>query len=339
VESFIFNLHQDSHLKGFNAVNIRIDGGLKSDLLWKEAKKEAQKHVSQGYQIFWELDFGIFSSLKHPLSHASQFLSLKLAADHFYNAFWEEFEKHTVGISLYRGSLDFSKDFLWNEEQELGLREWLEELFKTPETLNHELLTSFHHFSEIKHENVPESERGRQLLQLYCRDVLTAYLTLLLNPLPKNTPIYLLLDAGEIHDSVHQANLLSNPSFSSFSLCVKGTSFSTEHPLQNNHAHKMFFDKNSPTSKQLTIAKTALCLPPSFKPSQYEIFRNALDTLIKKKEPFRIIPEALLTAEWDGLDEVIVSEHLLSPQGKRMLQGFNAAGGNVIFLKESRPEK
>jgi hypothetical protein len=41
-----------------------------------------------------------------------------------------------------------------------------------------------------------------------------------------------------------------------------------------------------------------------------------------------------MTSSWDGLDYMIFCKHALSPQGKRMLQGFVAAGGACVFMDE-----
>lgn len=64
----------------------------------------------------------------------------------------------------------------------------------------------------------------------------------------------------------------------------------------------------------------ALLLPPE--PKRLSVS----DTMA----PFRIIPEALLTQEWEGVEQLIVNEEWLSSQGRRKIQGFIAAGGSVV---------
>ena len=46
-----------------------------------------------------------------------------------------------------------------------------------------------------------------------------------------------------------------------------------------------------------------------------------------------MIPEALLTMEWEGLDEIYTLPDALSSEGARRLQGFIAAGGAVYNCK------
>jgi hypothetical protein len=43
----------------------------------------------------------------------------------------------------------------------------------------------------------------------------------------------------------------------------------------------------------------------------------------------RVIPELRLNEMWHGLEELIVVEEGISPQGRRMLKGFEAAGGKI----------
>lgn len=54
------------------------------------------------------------------------------------------------------------------------------------------------------------------------------------------------------------------------------------------------------------------------------------EVLLNLQGPYRIVPEAVLNEHWDGLEELIVLEKFLTARGRRMLQGFIAAGGMVI---------
>ena len=57
---------------------------------------------------------------------------------------------------------------------------------------------------------------------------------------------------------------------------------------------------------------------------------NEFDLLFAKYPDSRIVYEYNFTETWDGLDEVIILPHTLSKLGKRKLQGFFAAGGQVL---------
>jgi len=71
-------------------------------------------------------------------------------------------------------------------------------------------------------------------------------------------------------------------------------------------------------------APSAICLG--------DCYEGAASLFEKLKEPFRLIPEAFLTAEWEGLDRLFVFPKGVSESGKRMLLGFCAAGGEVVTV-------
>lgn len=48
------------------------------------------------------------------------------------------------------------------------------------------------------------------------------------------------------------------------------------------------------------------------------------------EEPVRMIPEQLLTHEWEGIDRLIVDFSTVSDRCRRKLRGFEAAGGEIV---------
>ena len=44
---------------------------------------------------------------------------------------------------------------------------------------------------------------------------------------------------------------------------------------------------------------------------------------------YRLIAEPYITEEWDELEELIIFSDWISPWGKRMAKGFEAAGGKI----------
>jgi hypothetical protein len=50
------------------------------------------------------------------------------------------------------------------------------------------------------------------------------------------------------------------------------------------------------------------------------------------KEPVRMIPEQLLTHEWEGIDRLLVIDSSVSVSCRRKLRGFEAAGGEINFF-------
>jgi tRNA (guanine-N7-)-methyltransferase len=56
---------------------------------------------------------------------------------------------------------------------------------------------------------------------------------------------------------------------------------------------------------------------------------QALTELLGESPDLRVIPEKLLNEMWNDLDELVVLEGAVTPQGKRQLLGFEAAGGKI----------
>lgn len=61
-------------------------------------------------------------------------------------------------------------------------------------------------------------------------------------------------------------------------------------------------------------------------------FEQLIQQLHLQSIPFKVIPELLITQEWDGLDYLLIFSDSISFQGKRKLNGFLAAGGSIITV-------
>lgn len=70
--------------------------------------------------------------------------------------------------------------------------------------------------------------------------------------------------------------------------------------------------------------RVGVALPLREKGLQFDMVDPCL-----KGGAYRLINEPYLTEEWDDLDEIIIFKDFISPRGRRMLQGFEAAGGQI----------
>lgn len=77
-----------------------------------------------------------------------------------------------------------------------------------------------------------------------------------------------------------------------------------------------------------------ICLPPisCYCPASIQLLDKSVKELSDKGSSYRFIPEESLITSIAGLDELYVVSSVISPQGKRRLQGFCAAGGQVHYL-------
>ena len=142
-------------------------------------------------------------------------------------------------------------------------------------------------------------------------DALAEYLHRLASFLPDELAVFCRFDVSHLESPAQIARLLSKERFAHLELKVEGTDlFSTP---------------------QATVG---ICIPliENFRADVELKLDTAIADLQKKEIPFRIIPEAFLTEEWNELETLHVLEEALSPLGKRKLLGFCAAGGDIIYF-------
>ncbi|MEC7840402.1 MAG: hypothetical protein VX777_10225 [Chlamydiota bacterium] len=300
---------------GYNGVLVELDGKTKSTLNWSKQIQQAEKFIQEGHRILWYLNLGLFEEVPFSLFNNSQALTLSIAVDHF-NELWERYSTDSFGVCLYRGSLDFSEAFTFDDKVLLSLKKWLEE----------------RGMSEV--EASPSIDK--ELLSLYACDVGMDYLDILAQSLSVDIECFALLDAGKIDNALLEARLLSTERSDRLRFVVKGGKLpSQDISWDKTNAPFGILGEGSVESPREEKASLALCLPEiSMSSISYKGLEEVLMFLIDNNVFFRVVPEANITVEWDGLDYLIVSPKALSPYGIRKLQGFCAAGGTVISLGE-----
>ncbi len=78
-----------------------------------------------------------------------------------------------------------------------------------------------------------------------------------------------------------------------------------------------------------STSKVAISLP--FDQKLDESARIQINELFSKMSDFRVIPEESLNDYWDGIDQIIALRALTSERAMRLLEGFSATGGEVLF--------
>lgn len=294
----------------FPTVTVVLDGQTRSDLNWERELKEADKSIQEGCKIFWKLELGLFNQLPASLLNTSQLMTLALAIDHFLDQVWSKYEEATLGISLYEGSLDFSSVIPWDEALVKSFREWAKRAYETIEAFNQDSLCSFTSFEEVDEQTMA----GSELLNLYSADICLDILDTLAGRIPESLACYALVDATFIGTPLLQARMLSSERAPHIRWIVKGGKLPLQHSLEK--------------------PPLGICLPEiSFiRKEHYSGLNECMELLMQRNIPFRVISEALLTTEWDGLDALIVTSSGVSAGGHRKLQGFCAAGGRIIYI-------
>ena len=154
-------------------------------------------------------------------------------------------------------------------------------------------------------------------------------LELLAGSLPDDIEAFIMLDASSLSKPTEISRALSKERFPHFTLAVKGV----EVPLPEfgwetvNGSRGMIgkcLVQNAIIEPVIGLCVSQEGTSPSLDEMAYWLKGENL--------PFRMIPEALLTSEWQGLDYVIVDSATVSTLGKRRLMGFCAAGGTIVTV-------
>lgn len=322
--------------EGFNTARICLNGKTDADLDWKKERARAEELTKKGYKILWDLDLGLFENLREPLTNEAQYRALCLALDHFRQGLWKEFHSSTFGLCLYCGSSLFSESFQWDRQQLDNLRGWLKDHFSSAEELSQEIRISIPCTQEVLPSHIATTLIGRQLLEAFCRSACVSYLDLLLGSLPDAAAAFVFLDTSLLQSPLHYAQVVNQELFERFYLGVSHPLFFHEQLGWGYGSPSGYLSDENEQIESLPEITLGICWPTLdiIKPSAFSRLSETLKQLISRNICFRIVPEARLTAEWDGLDDLIVDPTILSGQGKRKLLGFCAAGGTVITLGE-----
>src|SRR5437016_1770017 len=106
-------------------LTIVLPADLNNDLSWEKEKILA---ATTSEPILWHIDFQ-FDKLS--LSDTQKFLTYALALEHFNETIWKAFKEKTHGVCLYKGTSDFVKKFVWNEDDHEHFREWIADIGKS----------------------------------------------------------------------------------------------------------------------------------------------------------------------------------------------------------------
>lgn len=274
-----------------NTVSIRLEASSTSLLDWKKEIEQAEFFKNKGKRILWELDFNLYADT---FSDETRLLALEVAAQHFSRAIWPHFSQVSLGVVLYRGSLDFSEGFPWSFE---------------------------------------EREACTERPSLFCRDVALKHLKLLAACLPEEVVCFLLLDADSIMDAVSYFRLANLSVFFPFHLILKGK-WAQTYPyalpaLAWEHECSPLGIFSSPPKDLVPELNVPLAI---YLPEQtnWQEFGAVIERV--GSTPFRMIPEKLLVHEWEGVDQLIVCSQGVTERGKRKLCGFAAAGGVILTV-------
>lgn len=298
------------------ACRVKVDLSMSSKCDFAACENQAHFLKSKGAKIIWHLEFDFaprLSDFKFEGIFNAYYDAIKLF-NHFVK---ERFLQETLGYILFEGFIDFRGAFAWSEGDFIEFKEWLIDLYQTPSHLFETEgsiygLGEIQSFEDMSKEMFDVTPFCRHLKNVYALNVFSAYLHRLLAALIEEVPAFI-----EIHYPQSDAHL----------------GFVSQLFSEERLSHIHLFSGSSHVGDSCNIG---LCLPndPYCLESILHNFKNTYKQLVSKNICFKIVPEFMMTASWDGLDKIVYIKKGLSPQGKRILQGFCAAGGIPVYVDE-----
>lgn len=182
----------------YNTVSVYLDGKISADLDWKEQEKLAQKLCDQGYQLFWHLDLGLFDKLHAPLSNQTQFLSLILSLEHFRDTLWKRYKQQTVGICIYKGSINFTMQLQWDDHLYESYLSWGKE----------GLGSKF-------------DETNPLYKMIFSRDTVAEYLTMMINRMPDFLQFFAFVEIPAVTNFALESQLTNREKFDRLQLVTR----------------------------------------------------------------------------------------------------------------------
>lgn len=141
------------------------------------------------------------------------------------------------------------------------------------------------------------------------------YFQMLAHKLPDETPIWLLFEVEPQWTPSAVLQKISQEGFEHFRVALKGVKF----PQNGYHWDEAQLNElRIETTTGLVFPRNAT------KAAQF-------DEMAALKPGGRVVLETALAEQWDELDRLLVLKDSLTPQGTRLLQGFVAAGGEVVY--------
>ncbi len=156
--------------------------------------------------------------------------------------------------------------------------------------------------------------------QLFTCEILSQLLHRLISFFPESALPIACIDMECCLSPALQALMVAKLRLEHLSLFLKGARI----PLSRFH----WEESGGLSSVKDEEPQVAVCIPENF---NCHALLDALFTYLQMNHAkFRMISEARLTEEWNGINTLIAISDLMSPLGKRKLKGFEAAGGEVI---------
>jgi hypothetical protein len=332
---FVLDYEQwDGNVDAVNVLKVKLDLTLSSDLNFDSQIEQAKKAEEKGLFLWWELDLGLFGGLTEGLEQESQFLSLEIACKHFNDQVLAPFASSTFAISLFKGAIEDYEDLRFSDDLQKQWQNWLKDRFETLELINSRFSKPFTSFEQLSLEALSHSEEGRFERKLFFQDIALNYMHMLLLSFSSSTLIFILQDLKNQNTLAEKLAFSLPDTFEFFEIATKG-----DKGLES--VLKTIVWEGSPESEneqlfdtQTMELKNGILIPDreNFYFSHIEKLNSVFESLKSEGLSFRAISDKFLIEQWEGLNKLWVLKTSLNRKLERKIKGFEAAGGEVVYV-------
>jgi hypothetical protein len=295
--------------ESYDCINLSLDASPTNDLTFPHLAEKIEEILGTEKSICIELFLDLQSdsfSFTNPLEFSIRKRSLEALLEKI-----KEIPEEKIShIILYRGSIDFSNQIKQNSQLSSEFSLWKNELL----------------------ENTIDEEH---LLHIYSSKLISDFFHSLAAILPDHIKGSLLLTLPSNLEIGKIAELTSEETFSHLEIGIKSPQFFMEGICwgQGSGIHTLSFTPTTPLPEEQI--QTAVILP-FFGHCNYPRFSKICNHLIEKNIPFKIIEENLLNEKWFDIDQIIFDYESSTFDGKRMVDGFIAAGGKAFVFDSTK---
>lgn len=317
-----------------NTVVLTVDLTLSSSFDFEDLKIQAKELQEKGVKILFELKFGFFQ--KRVKLHVESFLAaFTRAMNIFLEDLYTGFEQDTLGVILYKGNADLTTIFPFNQFHFLNLLEYLEGLHETPERLFETKNSPIDSFEKMHYDMFDVSPFTKHLKNLYFHQFFAEYLHRISAQLPEELLGFVWYDCMRIENQSFLAEILSKKRYCHLNLLLENHRAPIA-DISDSIAGEGFgfLEPDKEWDLKPKSPKIGVVFPNdgSLYQTTHMFFDQVFDELFDHQTSYRLIPEFLVTENWQGLDTLIFMNKSLSLNGKRILQGFSVTGGSLVYL-------
>lgn len=301
----------------YNTCCIDVDLSKSSNLDFSKPLKEAEKIVSLGGYILWNIHFHLIED-HIDLHFEGHFNILNRGFTAFLEKLVSPFLKNSLGVCLFDNTIDCVDYLSFNATFEDYFAEWLSDEF--PEN---------QHIDDLVFQN--------HLKRVFLINTLSEYLHRFSARVFDEMISFVSFDTKSIPDQAKLFQMLSKKRFNHIKLIL------SNHETPLGHITK---DRGFPSFgymgdvknllKETTAPTLGICFPEDSmcNPKILKTLNQIFERLNSLNVSYRIFPEYNGMHDWDQLEQIIVISETLTTLGKRVLQGFCAAMGQVIYYGE-----